>query len=341
MLLTLNFAVNAQQMTTHESVSANKTILKAHNTRSASLPKNSVYIDPQSIDVNGGLNCSVTPWVYAVQHDSGYVYGNNLVIGPPEHAQFFDKAGYWNGEIGDSMVIDTVFVAFGLKSGANTSDSVRIKLYKGNNSSGPSTVFGTSRGINITGIDTSTSTTVLNAFVFNPPVYVPKTSTSFFVSVVLPTVTGDTVSIVSTVSPCAEDTGRAWSIYFNKWYHDDAVWSNATTGASQVDLFVVIHALLSHPLSVNNNFDITTVMPATPNPAQNAITLNYMLNKSADITLNIYDMAGRLVQTNAAGNKSAGTYHDQIDLSSYSNGLYLYEISSNGGKAFGKFVVSK
>jgi hypothetical protein len=80
---------------------------------------------------------------------------------------------------------------------------------------------------------------------------------------------------------------------------------------------------------------------ASPNPAFDIITLNYLVKRTADVRVNIYDVTGKLINTIDNGKMAAGINKQQVDVSDLSNGLYLYEIVSGAGKVNGNFIVGR
>ena len=76
-----------------------------------------------------------------------------------------------------------------------------------------------------------------------------------------------------------------------------------------------------------------------PNPADNRTTLNYTLSSSSRVTLNIFDMNGRLISTMDKGNQSAGSYTQIIDLNSLSKGVYMIQILTSNSVETAKLIV--
>lgn len=54
-----------------------------------------------------------------------------------------------------------------------------------------------------------------------------------------------------------------------------------------------------------------------------------------DAVLTVYDMTGRLLQTNTLGSNKLNSF----DMSGFATGIYLYKVSSNGNQKTGKFVI--
>jgi len=65
-----------------------------------------------------------------------------------------------------------------------------------------------------------------------------------------------------------------------------------------------------------------------PNPFNPVTTISYELPQESDVTLTIYDITGRLVETLVDQKQNGGQYSVQWDASSKSSGVYFYKIST-------------
>ncbi len=80
-----------------------------------------------------------------------------------------------------------------------------------------------------------------------------------------------------------------------------------------------------------------------PNPASESTTIRYHLRDATNVTLRIYDTAGRLVATPMENKKNdAGMHEVKLDVSKFGNGVYYATMENKEGKAQTlKIVVSK
>lgn len=79
-----------------------------------------------------------------------------------------------------------------------------------------------------------------------------------------------------------------------------------------------------------------------PNPFNPTTNLQFSLNQSQDITVEIFSLTGQRIATIAnQRNFSAGTHQLGIDASAWSSGTYIYKISGDFGVNTGKMVVVK
>lgn len=81
-----------------------------------------------------------------------------------------------------------------------------------------------------------------------------------------------------------------------------------------------------------DEFQLINNFPAYPNPARSNITLPYELEDGETTSMSIYDLNGRLIER-----FNIGSHFNQVQLnvSSYSPGIYLYEYN---GKSY-RFIV--
>jgi hypothetical protein len=79
-----------------------------------------------------------------------------------------------------------------------------------------------------------------------------------------------------------------------------------------------------------------------PNPANNNTNIKFSLERSADVTVQIIDIAGRIVITVKESGLSAGEHTIPVQTSNLASGSYTYMIStSNGGALAAQFSVVK
>lgn len=78
-----------------------------------------------------------------------------------------------------------------------------------------------------------------------------------------------------------------------------------------------------------------------PNPAANWVNLNFTTAHAGAATVQVFDMAGKLIETRALGTLLKGQHSYQFDTSKYTNGNYLLTLRSNGGSKTLNLVISK
>ena len=92
-------------------------------------------------------------------------------------------------------------------------------------------------------------------------------------------------------------------------------------------------------VSLNSVEQIATSIDLYPNPAQSTTTLSYNLTSSSNVTLNIFDMNGRLISSLNKGRQGAGLHTQEISLSSLSKGVYMIQIITNNATQSSKLIV--
>ena len=65
-----------------------------------------------------------------------------------------------------------------------------------------------------------------------------------------------------------------------------------------------------------------------PNPSKNNSTINFSLNSDAPVSINLFDLEGRLVMPVINEIKKAGTYQESINVSDLKAGIYVCKYSS-------------
>jgi len=86
---------------------------------------------------------------------------------------------------------------------------------------------------------------------------------------------------------------------------------------------------------------IISVKQNVPNPFNGNTTVVYSLNENANVTLNVIDVAGKVVAVYNQGNKNAGNYSILIDGSKLTNGIYFYTFKAGEYSVTKRMVVSK
>jgi hypothetical protein len=78
-----------------------------------------------------------------------------------------------------------------------------------------------------------------------------------------------------------------------------------------------------------------------PNPFNPVTKIKYSIKDKTDVTINIYNNLGQLIKELFFGEKSAGQYEIQLDMSEFSTGLYYYQLSSNNYVQTRKLLLMK
>lgn len=78
-----------------------------------------------------------------------------------------------------------------------------------------------------------------------------------------------------------------------------------------------------------------------PNPFNPETTISFRLNKPSEVTLEVFSIEGRLVQTLANSRFNSGSHSIRFDASSLSSGMYFYRLTSNNQSLTKRLVLIK
>jgi hypothetical protein len=78
-----------------------------------------------------------------------------------------------------------------------------------------------------------------------------------------------------------------------------------------------------------------------PNPFNPNTQISFTIPASSEVTLNVYDITGRLIQTLVDGRKSAGSHVVNFNASNLSTGIYIYELRAGMFRQVKKMTLIK
>ena len=78
-----------------------------------------------------------------------------------------------------------------------------------------------------------------------------------------------------------------------------------------------------------------------PNPFNPTTAINYTIPKAEHVTIKVYDILGKLVQTLVDKEQSEGTYHLQFKGGNLSSGVYFYQIKADNFVEAKKMIILK
>lgn len=77
-----------------------------------------------------------------------------------------------------------------------------------------------------------------------------------------------------------------------------------------------------------------------PSPVKNSATITYSLNQSKEISIEIFNVLGEKVKTIALEKQTTGKHTTQIDLETFSNGIYFIKLNASTASEIVKFSVA-
>lgn len=78
-----------------------------------------------------------------------------------------------------------------------------------------------------------------------------------------------------------------------------------------------------------------------PNPTVGSLNIEIELLSTQDVTIDVYDMVGKVVFSQDFGTMSAGYTMETLDVSELNTGVYLMNVNVGGNSIMSKFVVNK
>lgn len=85
----------------------------------------------------------------------------------------------------------------------------------------------------------------------------------------------------------------------------------------------------------------TVTVTSSPNPFSRVAHIRYVLPHTADVSLKVYDITGRLVETLVSGLQTAGSHEVPFDATGLASGIYLYRLEADQHVQTGNMVVAK
>lgn len=166
---------------------------------------------------------------------------------------------------------------------------------------------------------------------------------NFFATVQSPAIGGathDTLAIISTKVGCSTTDSLCW----RKLVVNGGVFSQWSSVKS--DFGVNVDALIFPVIDITTGLSSVskgnlTLLAAFPNPAANEISINFGLNQSSKVEIEIYDVTGKVINTIKLDNLEIGNHTSKINTSSLSSGVYMYSVKSENARMFSKFTIAK
>jgi hypothetical protein len=269
----------------------------------------------------------------------GYVVGNNGYGDQAKVQAFINTIG--------TVGVEGALIWFGAKesdAGSSAGSKVTIKEYSLNGpgtadagavTSAPNTV---NRSADLLFSDLDTA----NTFALGTNIVMfatPRVETGdFAIGVDFTTLAaGDTVGII-----CSSDGDAGGSeLTWEKW--DTGAWYSMLA-AWPLDIDFLIWALVdNNPTGIEEGFlNGARLSQNMPNPATNSTTINYELqNENQNVSIMLFDVTGKLVQTINEGTRPAGKYSVKLETSNLEAGIYYYALNAGKGRIAKKMTIVK
>lgn len=114
---------------------------------------------------------------------------------------------------------------------------------------------------------------------------------------------------------------------------------NSTLEPYSVSIFATgVGGLSTEEDHIPREFDLSQNYPNPFNPSTNIL---FELPVATDLTLKVYDITGRLIQTLANGQYPQGTHKVMFDASGLSSGIYIYRLETSNSSITKKMTLIK
>jgi serine protease AprX len=85
--------------------------------------------------------------------------------------------------------------------------------------------------------------------------------------------------------------------------------------------------------------ELVQQVAAYPNPFSGTTTISYFLTKESPVSVEVYNVLGRKVQSLASGTEAAGLHQVQFDGSKLARGTYLFKVKTGETVATQRLVI--
>jgi len=268
-------------------------------------------------------------YLYGYQ-GGGYVFGNNK-----DHVDVCAQGYVYSGSVG----IEACAFLFGAKYQNNANTPITIKAYKldgqaqnqnNTTTTGPGTLLGQTT-ITMSQVDTTWPNLTIATFPTVLGVYGDFCVAADFSQL---TPAGDTAGLVCDKNGDANQLDYAFHQYQGTWYVTDYVF-----GGLDVDIaiFPIVDRNYVGMNDQNSFYGIRS--NSYPNPAKDNMTIEYALDNSTHVTVEIFDVNGKLIREYKQGKQDAGKYSLNVNVSNLQSGKYYFSIKANGTRLMKSFVV--
>jgi hypothetical protein len=90
-----------------------------------------------------------------------------------------------------------------------------------------------------------------------------------------------------------------------------------------------------------NDMPLFKLSQNNPNPAKESTNINFQLNSSGSVSLEIYDMLGNQISSLINQNMKAGNYSVPVETSTMPDGIYFYVLRKDGFSKTTRMIISK
>lgn len=271
----------------------------------------------------------------------GWVSGNNT-YGDVEKAEYYSSATLSNTQITGAMVLFFKSGTLGTKG----TGACNLKLYNGNNTTGPAGGAIATANATLTNILANTPVNNVQYVAdptvgyLNPIIYQHKytfatpqntPASGFLLSVVLPTTVGDT-AVVFQNGLDASATNTAWELWSpSGWY----AFSNTSSWGSTASLAIL--PIVCPTTGIGSN-ELGQSISIFPNPSNGNFNFGVSLDAASDLKFEIYNAVGQMVYNKTEKNVKNEVIN--LNLQNVGKGIFFVTITnSENVKTIKKIVI--
>lgn len=262
----------------------------------------------------------------------GYIAGNNAFSD-------FEKAQRITLGEGNNFTVQEVWGFFAAASEVNDGP-LRAKVYSTTAGGAPTTELGVSTDINVSDIDTSSTSLVPTIFTFTTPPAV--TGPEFFVSIDFRDLyaSQDTVGLWMSQDDCGDgnDAYEFWGDGMG-WFPIDSPSSWGFEANFLIGVVVAFDPISSQSPEPVAGMNGLRVFPASPNPTSENLNINYQLDQSSKVQIEIYSTDGKLLQRIDKGIQPSGRFTETLITEELPAGSYVYGVITEKARLMNRFVV--
>lgn len=146
----------------------------------------------------------------------------------------------------------------------------------------------------------------------------------------------DTLGIVHSNQGAPQQSELSWE----QW-NDDSWYTMLTTSGWGIDIDMAFLPVVDMSTSDINEHDFVNGirMQTYPNPAVNDVNLDFQIEESADVKIQILNMSGKIVKSENFGQKEAGKHNVKISTNDLNSGNYIYVLEAGNKRLAKKMVI--
>ncbi len=251
----------------------------------------------------------------------------------------FEKAQRITLGAGNNFTVQEIWGFFAAASEVNNGP-LRAKVYSTSAGGAPTTELGVSADINVSDIDTSSSSLVPTIFTFATPPAV--TGPEIFISIDFEDLyaSQDTVGLWMTADECG-DGNDAYELWGDGsgWFPLDSPDSWGLETNLLIGVVVAFDPISSQSPEPVAGMNGLRIFPASPNPTSADLNINYQLDQSSKLQIEIYATDGKLLQRIDKGIQPSGRFTEILNTEQFPAGAYVYGVITETARLMNRFVV--